>query len=48
MRDLLQLFTPPEWFDWNLAGKLAYVVVYAAVMIPVVIFARWFSALLFR
>lgn len=47
MKDLLRLFTPPEWFDWNLWGRLAYLVVFVGLMIPVYwaanIFADWFS-----
>lgn len=47
MRDLLRLFTPPEWFDWNAFGRLAYVVVFVGLMAPVVVFAKWLSSLLF-
>ena len=48
MKDLLRLFTPPEWFDWNLWGRLAYFVVFVGLMIPVYwvanLFAEWASA----
>lgn len=35
MDHLLRLFTPPEWREWNLWGKLAYLIVFAAIMAPV-------------
>lgn len=47
MKDLLRLLTPPEWASWNLFGKLAYLVIYLGIMIPVVMFARWLSVALF-
>lgn len=43
MKDLLRLFTPPEWGEWRLLAKLAYVVVFAGIMIPVYMFAQWLS-----
>jgi hypothetical protein len=48
MRDLLRLFTPPEWSAWNLAGRVGYLVVFAGIMFPVILFARWLSDALFR
>lgn len=47
MRDLLRLFTPPEWFDWNIFGKIAYVVVFVGLMIPVTMFAEWLARVIF-
>lgn len=47
MKDVLRLFTPPEWAGWNWAGKLGYLVIFWAIMLPVIWFARWFSSLLF-
>jgi hypothetical protein len=48
MKDLLRLFTPPEWSAWNLAGKVAYLAVFWAIMLPVIWFARRLSSLLFH
>jgi len=47
MKDLLRLFTPPEWADWNLFGKAAYFVIFVGIMYPVVLFADWLSSALF-
>lgn len=47
MRDLLRLFTPPEWGSWNWAGRLAFVVVFAGIMIPVIAFANWLGEAIF-
>lgn len=40
MRDLLRLFTPPEWAAWNVFGRLAYAAVFIGLMVPVVWVAR--------
>jgi hypothetical protein len=45
--DLRRLFIPPEWPAWHWIARAAYLVVFAGLMIPVVMFARWFSSLLF-
>lgn len=47
MKDVLKLFTPPEWADWHVLAKLAYLVIFAGIMVPVVFFAKWVSSLLF-
>jgi hypothetical protein len=45
MREVLRLFTPPEWSSWRLVAKLVYVAVFVGLMVPVTMFARWLSFL---
>lgn len=47
MRDLLRLFTPPEWSAWNLWGRLTYLIVFIGLMTPVIWFANWIGDLIF-
>lgn len=47
MKDLLRLFTPPEWAVWNIFGKIAYLAVFWAIMLPVIWLARFVTDLLF-
>lgn len=44
MRELIRLFTPPEWPVWNWAGRIAYVVVFVGIMAPVYWVAGKFGA----
>lgn len=50
MKNLIALFTPPEWPVWNWAGRIAYVVVFVGIMAPVYWVADkvsvWFGDLL--
>lgn len=47
MKDLLRLFTPPEWSEWRWLARIAYLAIFWGLMIPVIIFAHWFSETLF-
>lgn len=40
MRDLLRLFTPPEWPEWRPLARLAFAAVYLGIMIPVIWLAQ--------
>jgi hypothetical protein len=47
MRELLRLFTPPEWSEWHWLARIVYFVVFIGIMVPVWLFARWLSEALF-
>jgi hypothetical protein len=47
MKELLRLFTPPEWFEWHWLARIVYFVVFIGIMTPVWFFARWLSEALF-
>lgn len=40
MRDVLRLFTPPEWPQWHWLARLAFAVVYIGLMVPIIWGAR--------
>lgn len=47
MKSVLRMLTPPEWVEWRWLAKLVYLAVFAGLMIPVILFARWLSSALF-
>lgn len=43
MKEVLRLFTPPEWDQWGWPARIFSIVAFWAIMVPVIIFARWFG-----
>lgn len=47
MKSVLRMLTPPEWGEWRWLARLVYLAVFAGIMGPVIMLARWLSSALF-